>query len=135
MTDPEWNTLGPREKQILAILRRADGTLPSREVLLALREEGDDVAYTTVSTILDRLVEKGVVEREKETHSGSPRYLHSFEPADHLPRFVDSVVDDVGSVLGDAGLERLAARADAARTASESSLDDRSDHKHTTTER
>lgn len=115
MTARTWNHLGPREKQLLAILRRADEPLPSRAVLLALGRQGDDVAYTTVSTILGRLVEKGVVAREEEIHAGSPRFLHSFDAADHRGAFVDEVVDDVARVFGTPGLELLVQRARADR--------------------
>lgn len=114
-----WNHLGPRGKQLLAILRRADEPLPSRAVLAALRRQGDDVAYTTVSTILGRLVEKGVVVREEEIHAGSPRFLHAFDAADHRRAFVDEVVDDVARVLGTPGLDLLAQRARAVRDAPE----------------
>ena len=112
-----WNNLGPREKQLLAILRRADHPLASREVLVELHANGDDVAYTTVSTILDRLVEKGIVDREEEVVSGSKRYLHAFEADRHRDSLVDSIVEDVEGVLNGPGLDRLARRAREVRSA------------------
>lgn len=106
-----WHRLGPREKQVLAILRRAEGTLTAREVLEALEADGASLAYTTVSTVLDRLVEKAVVDRSSEVHAGSRRYRYAFEADAHTAEFVRSVVSDVRLVLGDAGLERLVEQA------------------------
>lgn len=106
-----WHRLGPREKQVLAILRRAEGTLTAREVLNALEADGASLAYTTVSTVLDRLVEKAVVDRSSEVHAGSRRYRYAFEAEAFVSAFVASVVDDVRLVLGDAGLERLVEQA------------------------
>jgi predicted transcriptional regulator len=106
-----WNQLGPREKDVLAILRRAEGGLTSREMLGRLDSEGVDVAYTTVSSTLDRLAAKDVVCRVEETHAGSLRYRYSFEDDRHRGPLVDSIVDDVGVVLGTPGLELLARRA------------------------
>ena len=106
-----WQQLGPREKQVLAILRRAEDTRTAREVLTDLEAEGASLAYTTVSTVLDRLVEKGVLTRSTETHAGSRRYRYAFDADAHAGDFVASVLDDVRLVLGDDGLDRLAERA------------------------
>lgn len=106
-----WHRLGPREKQVLAILRRADGSLTAREVLDALEADGASLAYTTVSTVLDRLVEKAVLDRSSEVHAGSRRYRYAFEADAHAAEFVTTVVDDVRLVLGDDGLERLVEQA------------------------
>lgn len=116
MTQITWHRLGPREKQVLAILRRSSHPLTTRDVLTEIRSEGDDVAYTTVSTVLDRLVEKEIVRRDEERHSGSPRYRYSFEADGFTGDIVDSVVEDVAMVLGDPGLALLARRASETRT-------------------
>lgn len=102
-----WNRLGPREKQVLAILRRAETTLTTRDVLSRLQEQDVDIAYTTASTLLDRLVDKGYVRRVEEVHQGSLRYRHEF-PVEELSRtVVDEIVADVQSVLGDSGVKAL----------------------------
>jgi predicted transcriptional regulator len=106
-----WQRLGPREKQVLAILRRGEGTVPAREVLETLEAEGADLAYTTVSTVLDRLATKGVLDRTTEVHGGSRRYRYAFDPEHHADEFVECVVGDVRRVLGDDGLDRLVERA------------------------
>ncbi|MEV7043455.1 BlaI/MecI/CopY family transcriptional regulator [Amycolatopsis sp. NPDC051061] len=53
---------GELEAQVLAVLWSADGPLAPAEVRERL---GADLAYTTVVTILSRLHEKGVADREK----------------------------------------------------------------------
>lgn len=106
-----WQRLGPREKEVLAILRRAEGSLTAREVLDALEADGASLAYTTVSTVLDRLAEKAVLDRTTEVHAGSRRYRYVFEADAHAAEFVASVVDDVRLVLGEDGLERLVEQA------------------------
>ena len=107
-----WQRLGPREKHLLAILRDSDDAMTARQVLEAARDDGASIAYTTVSTVLDRLVEKDVLAREAEVHAGSRRYRYAFEPEAHARSFVTSVLDDVERVLGDDGLDRLATRAE-----------------------
>lgn len=116
MTDLTWNRLGPREKQILAILRRAGESRTSRDVLDALREQGVEVAYTTVSTTLDRLAGKDLVDRTAEGHAGTTRFRYTFAATPHRRQLVDGVVEDVSTVLGAPGLELLADRAATART-------------------
>ena len=57
---------GALEAEVLAVLWSADGPLAPAEV----REQlGAGLAYTTVVTILSRLHEKGVAEREKQGRS------------------------------------------------------------------
>lgn len=107
-----WQRLGPREKHLLAILRRHDRPMTARAVLEDAREDGASIAYTTVSTVLDRLVEKDVLAREAEIHAGSRRFRYAFEPEAHARSFVSSVLDDVERVLGDEGLDRLATDAE-----------------------
>ena len=128
MTQINWNRLGPREKQILAILRRADEELTTRDVLREVQADGDNVAYTTVSTVLDRLVEKEVVSRGEERHAGSPRYRYSFEADGYRGDLVDSIVEDVAQVLGDSGLDMLARRATETRTTASDDADPQRNH-------
>lgn len=108
MAENSWQRLGQREKQILAILRRSDGPLTIREVMNELRDSGDELAYTTISTILTRLFEKEFVDRTEKTHSGSVCYVYDFKNEDLRKRLVNGVVEDVALVLGESGLERLA---------------------------
>ena len=56
--------LGPLEKELMGILWRADKALTGREIFEALRQSRR-VAYTTVLTVLERLVPKGLVNKDK----------------------------------------------------------------------
>ena len=55
--------LGPLEERVLEILWREERDLSVREVHEAL---GQDLAYTTVMTTLDRLFKKGLLVRERD---------------------------------------------------------------------
>lgn len=54
--------MGSLERAVLACLWKRPGGATPAEVLGAL---GDDLAYTTITTILTRLWEKGLAERER----------------------------------------------------------------------
>jgi predicted transcriptional regulator len=54
--------IGPLEERVLELLWRDRGELSVREVQQQL---GDDLAYTTVMTTLDRLFKKGLLERRR----------------------------------------------------------------------
>lgn len=58
----ERRGFGELEGEVLAALWAADGPLVPADVQAAV---GGDLAYTTVTTILVRLHDKGVIEREK----------------------------------------------------------------------
>jgi len=64
-------SLGPLEGRVLGLLK-ADRALAVQDVQAALADEGQDLAYTTVMTVLVRLHEKGLVAREREGR----RYLY-----------------------------------------------------------
>lgn len=70
MTTDE-KTLGPLEVRVLGLLK-PDRAFSVQDVQAALSDEGQDLAYTTVMTVLVRLHEKGVVAREREGR----RYLY-----------------------------------------------------------
>lgn len=67
--------LGPLEMKVLGLL---DGKGPKAvaDIQQELLGAGDDLAYTTVMTVLTRLHQKGVVRRTKE----SRRYLYALAP-------------------------------------------------------
>lgn len=62
---------GDLEAEVLAILWAAQGPLTTAEILASL---GGDLAYTTVQTILSRLLRKGAVLREQagRAHAYTP---------------------------------------------------------------
>lgn len=53
--------LGPLESRVMAVVWSADGAVPVRDVLTRLAEPAP--AYTTVMTIMGRLVDKGLLKR------------------------------------------------------------------------
>lgn len=106
----QWTQLGPRERDVLAVLRRADGSLATRDVLDAIRDRGDDVSYPTVKRTADRLVRKGLVERECEPHRGATRHRYRFDVEAARRRLIPEFVAELRAVLGDQAVERLAVR-------------------------
>ncbi|MEU3660158.1 BlaI/MecI/CopY family transcriptional regulator [Streptomyces sp. NPDC032940] len=69
MTDhrrPRRRGQGELEALVLAVLREADGPVTAGRVQERL---GGDLAYTTVVTILTRLLDKGAVSRERAGRS------------------------------------------------------------------
>lgn len=101
-----WTQIGPRERQILAILRTADEPQTGRDLLETVRDEGDDIAYATVNSAVERLVDKGLVVREPSPEVGPRKFHYRF---DATPReFVPEIVHSVERVFGDEGLETLA---------------------------
>jgi len=106
----QWTQLGPRERELLAVLRRADDSLTARDLHDAVADRGDDLAYTTVKRTVDRLVEKELVEREPESHRGSTRHRYRFDVEAARRRLIPEFVAELRAVLGDRAVERLAVR-------------------------
>ncbi|WP_128905585.1 BlaI/MecI/CopY family transcriptional regulator [Halorubrum amylolyticum] len=104
----QWTQLGPRERELLAVLRRADDPLTARDLLDAVEGRGDDVAYTTVKRTVDRLVEKGFVDRESERYRGGTRHRYRFDVEAARERLVPEFADEIRTVLGEPAIERLA---------------------------
>lgn len=70
--------IGSLEAEVLEIVRRL-GHTSARKVLKEIYPKRD-VAYTTISTTLDRLYKKGLVEREEERFRGKLVYHYSTTP-------------------------------------------------------
>jgi predicted transcriptional regulator len=103
---------GQLEAAVLTVLHRSPTTLTPADVQHAL---GDDLAYTTVMTILSRLHDKGVLERERRGRAYAYRpvsdqaglvarrmgqVLDSSPERDTvLARFVDDLSDDDEALL------------------------------------
>lgn len=97
--------LGSLEKQIVAVLEDEE-TATISEVSDALDERDVEIAYTTVSTVLDRLYDKDLVDRQKEPYRGGSRYVYEY--VDIQDEYMNSVVDDVVTVFGENGVASLA---------------------------
>ncbi len=67
--------LGDLEAEVLSTVKRLDEASGS-EVLKELRKN-KDIAYTTVTTTLDRLYKKGLLNRNQTLGRGGVRYVYS----------------------------------------------------------
>lgn len=76
-TDARSPGLGSLEAKIMRVAwERSDRYMPVREVLDLL---DDDLAYTTVMTVMNRLYEKGMLRRQREGRAWSYRPAMSRE--------------------------------------------------------
>lgn len=92
---------GPLQREILGILVEADEAITAKNVRNRLADGGTDRAQSTISTELNRLTEKEILERTQEEYPGGFRYLYTpvseFENrylADHLQAIQDVTGDD-----------------------------------------
>lgn len=69
--------LGDLEAEVLATVKRL-GEASGSEALRELRKN-KDIAYTTVTTTLDRLYKKGLLSREQTLGRGGVRYVYRFK--------------------------------------------------------
>lgn len=99
--------LGKAQRRILGVLRELkEATV--RDIQRALWEQGEDLAYTTVSTVLDRLYRKGLVDRTSEEYMGKER--HSYRYKDIEEDYIDDLLSALYTTLGKRGVLRLAER-------------------------
>lgn len=98
MSPARKNHFGDLERAILEVLwgpegdpRPSDEWLTVRDVQ-AILSESRGTAYTTVMTVLDRMVTKGLVEREKGSRA------HSYRPARSRQ---ETTVQLMSSILGE----------------------------------
>ena len=96
--------LGSLEKRVVAVLEdEKEATIGEISEELERREV--DVAYTTVSTVLDRLHDKEMVERRKEPYRGGSRYVYEY--VDISDEYISRVVDNLTTVFGSQGIASL----------------------------
>ena len=106
--------LGPLEYSVMAALwADAPASVPTvLEHLNESRGEDEQLAYTTVMTVLGRLYDKGLVERERRGrgYDYTPRFDED-ELVEHLSR---QEIDDLLDRYGDVALAQFAAALDGA---------------------
>ena len=90
MVDRE--ALGPLEVRVLALLR-SDQPSSVGALRDQLAREGNELAYTTVMTVLTRLHKKGLLKRKREGN----RFLYS--PAASAPRVLGGILTRVRRAL------------------------------------
>lgn len=97
--------LGSLEKRVVAVLEN-EGEATIGEIVEGMNERGADVAYTTVSTVLDRLHDKEMVDRRKEPYRGGSRYVYEY--VDIREEYISNVFDRLTTVFGESGVASLA---------------------------
>lgn len=99
--------LGPLEAEVMEAVWAADKPVTVREVLAGLNgKRGNQLAYTTVMTVMSRLAEKGILKRHQEGRG------YVYESTAHDPAGI--AVREVLRDFGDAALAEFVdeARAD-----------------------
>ena len=107
--------LGELERSVMNVLWDAPTALTVREVLDALGGHGQDLDYTTVMTVLDRLARKDLVVRQREGRAFryAPRLTRAAMTAELMHEALEGTRGDreqaLVSFVGEASAEDLAA--------------------------
>ncbi|MEE9116443.1 MAG: BlaI/MecI/CopY family transcriptional regulator [Thermoplasmata archaeon] len=99
--------LGSLEMQVISVLK-TKGFSNGRGILNQLRKADIDIAYTTVSTVLFRLYEKGLVERKEERYRGGKRYIYFYKNIE--TEYVDSMIGNIITTFGKPALAQFLER-------------------------
>jgi predicted transcriptional regulator len=103
--------IGELESDVLEVLK-VKGQATGAEVMDVLKE-GRDIAYTTVSTTLDRLYKKRLVERKPLPGPGGTKYLFSLGKDEKLKRqIVESTLDRITNAFGETAYSAIYRRLD-----------------------
>jgi len=90
--------LGELEADILGAVQKL-GKASAREVMEQVSDR--HLAYTTISTVLDRLYQKGMVKRSRVIGRGGTKYLYSSSSsADLRANVVNKALDRLVSAFG-----------------------------------
>ncbi len=88
--------LGNLEKEHLAVLRKFKKA--NSRVIWAELNKRKSLAYTTVSTTLDRLFKKGYLRRETQSKKGGKNYVYTFK--NMKKKFANSLIDEFVYIFG-----------------------------------
>jgi predicted transcriptional regulator len=94
-------SLGPLELDILKLLWKEPRSVV-RGIMIELnknRSKQDKLAYTTVMTIMRRLMDKGLLTRTKESRSYI--YAPTQPPHEFISKVVDKAITEVVELYGD----------------------------------
>jgi predicted transcriptional regulator len=90
--------LGELEAEILGAVHKL-GKASAREVMNEVSSR--HLAYTTISTVLDRLYQKGMVKRDEVISRGGTKYLYSSSSSSDLrASIVNKALDRLVSAFG-----------------------------------
>ncbi|MEE9237210.1 MAG: BlaI/MecI/CopY family transcriptional regulator [Thermoplasmata archaeon] len=95
---------GRAQRRLLGVLRELEEATV-RDIQRKLWKRGDDVAYSTISTVLDRLYRKGLVDRVSEEYMGKERHMYRYK--DIQEDYIDSLLSALYTTLGKRGVVRL----------------------------
>jgi predicted transcriptional regulator len=91
--DDAGNLLGPLEAEVMKILWKAARPMTVRALLERINNRRDpQLAYTTVMTVMSRLVDKGVLARKREGRG----YVYEAEVSDQAELAVRNVLREFG---------------------------------------
>ena len=91
--------LGELQADILGALQKL-GKASARDIMKEIATQ-HHLAYTTVSTVLDRLYHKGLVKRYKALGRGGVKYLYSYSTSlDMRTNLVQKAIDSLVSAFG-----------------------------------
>ncbi len=100
-------TIGELESEVLEILKQNGGQATASEVLGVIKKDRD-VAYTTVSTTLDRLFRKRLVDRKALPGPGGTRYLFLVGKDERLKnKIVESTMERLTAAFGDSAYSAI----------------------------
>ena len=95
--------LGPLEREVLSVMNQIkEGTV--RDVHKILKQD-KKLAYTTVSTTLERLFDKGYLTRGRQTGLGGTRYVYKMKNVEG--KLAKMFVDEFMSMFGKTGVSSL----------------------------
>jgi len=94
--------LGPLEASVLETIWNFKRPVTVREVYEKLKKK-KKIAYTTVMTVMDRLYNKGLLDRKIEKGRGGLLYVYwsKFEPQNFKKSVVQEVLDSLMENFGD----------------------------------
>jgi predicted transcriptional regulator len=92
--------LGELESEVLEVIKRSGGEATASDVLRVLKKERE-VAYTTISTTLDRLYRKRLLDRKALPGPGGIKYLFILGKDEKLKnKIVESTMDRLTAAFG-----------------------------------
>lgn len=114
------NNLGPLEQKILSVVWNSSQLTTVSQVLESLQTNDQQLAYTTVMTVLNRLVEKGYLSREK--HGRSFRYHSNNQRHSFLKNLIRSTIASFAQTFGEEAISAFAQEASQLSTDHKKSL-------------
>ncbi len=103
-------SLGPLELDILKLVWKEPRSVV-RDIMIKLnknRSKQDKLAYTTVMTIMRRLMDKGLLTRTKESRSYI--YAPTQPPQEFISKVVDKAITEVVELYGDEAISAFKQR-------------------------